>query len=173
VWKRVLAYVNGECRRLWGRSIRSRGAENQNDEWVLTVSVIFQDANGQEILRHARAKVDTGNPKNLISPAFTAQFGFAFDAANERVILELPGGGLYVSTAKLAGRWSCKVNSSRNSPFKFDPKFMDAEFEVSNTDERFDVVIGSDTISEERLLEWGPGIALTGFRTKLKTYNGE
>ena len=143
--------------------------ENEDDPFVRTIQVIFKDERGEEILRHARAKFDTGNPENLISPAFVAQFGTLVpDAHNERVILDLPGGSKYVSIARLAGRWTCKLSDSR---FRFDPKFMDAEFEVSNSTERFDVVIGSNTLQKEHIMKLRRDLALTGFRTKNASYS--
>ena len=138
--------------------------DDDDDDWVKTISVIFEDNSGNEVLRHAKAKFDTGNPKNLISPAFAARFGLIFDPRNAKVILDLPGNGQFASIGKVAARWCIQINASHDRRFRFDPRFMDAEFEVSKSAERFDIVIGADTIKSERLLEWGPGLALTGFR---------
>lgn len=137
-----------------------------DDDWVKTVSIIFEDRSGKEILRHAKAKFDTGNPKNLISPAFAAKFGLSFESRNGEVILELPGDGQFVSNGRITGRWCSMINTSHDRHLYFDPKFMDADFEVSNSPERFDIVIGADTIKSERLLKWGPALALTGFRNR-------
>lgn len=142
-----------------------RDSTFDDDDWVKTISIIFPDNSGNEVLRYAKAKFDTGNPKNLISPTFAASFGIILEHHNPKVILDLPGNGQFVSIGKITGRWCSKTNATHDRYFRFDPRFMDAEFEVSNSAERFDVVIGADTIKLEKLLEWGPALALTGFRS--------
>jgi len=167
LWRRAFEAIKSKYRKLRGRS-RRRPTSHGDSPFDRTIQVIFKDEQGNEILRHARARFDTGNPENLISPAFVSQFGSLIPIErNERVILDLPGGAKYTSAGRLAGRWTCKLN---DPPFHFDAKFMDAEFEVSNSAERFDVVIGSNTIQKEHLLEVRHGLALTGFRTKTPSY---
>jgi hypothetical protein len=166
---RALDAIRTRYHKLWGRR---RGKwvsyDDGDDPFVKTILVAFKDERGNEILRHARAKFDTGNPKNLVSPDFVKQFGsLVLDESGKRVILDLPGGGRYISIARLAGRWTCRISDSQ---FRFDPKFMDAEFEVSDTSERFDVVIGSDTLEEEHIVTFRRDFALTGFRTQTASY---
>jgi hypothetical protein len=161
--QRTRSYIASLCNTLARHS--KRDSSFDDDDWVKTISIIFQDTSGKEVLRYAKAKFDTGNPKNLISPTFAARFGLIFEPHNAKVILDLPGNGQFVSIGKIAGRWCSKINAAHDRYFRFDPKFMDAEFEVSNSAERFDIVIGADTIKLERLLEWGPALALTGFRS--------
>ena len=169
-WRRAFEAIKFKYRKLWGRS-RRRPASHGDSPFDRTIQIIFKDEQGNEILRHARAKFDTGNPENLISSAFLSKFGSLIPIKrNKRVILELPGGGKYTSVGRLSGRWTCKLN---DPPLHFDAKFMDAEFEVSNSAERFDVVIGSNTIQKEHLLEVRHGLALTGFRTKTPSYTRE
>ena len=133
-------------------------------EYVRTIEVVFKDRNGcEQPPVYARAQFDTGNPINLISPDFVAKCGQIFEPSEGETILETAGNGQFISTGTITGRWTCKA---RHGPPHFDPKFMDAEFEVSKHTERFDVVIGSDTISKERLMVLAPSLCLTGFRTK-------
>lgn len=171
---RMFMRMKSTFHRIRKKSKPTWGLDNNDHDWVRIIALIFEDADGNEIMRYGKAKFDTGNPKNLVSPDFAARFGLVFEPGQERIILELPGGTEYTSMAKLRGRWSCKVHNSRDLRFQFDPKFMDADFEVStSTEERFDVVIGANTIAKERLLQWGPGIGLTGFRTKAAVFSSK
>ncbi|KAF2186250.1 hypothetical protein K469DRAFT_148412 [Zopfia rhizophila CBS 207.26] len=167
VWKGVYLYVKS---RYCNLRKKEPSDGDDDDDWVRTISVAFV-VDGEEILRHGRAKFDTGNPKNLISPAFAAKFGFVFESGDGDAVLELPGNGRYISIAKVVGRWTGRQNASRDRRFFFDPRFMDAEFEVSNRTERFDVVIGYETIAKEKLIIWSPNAAFTGFRTKPATFD--
>jgi hypothetical protein len=175
-WKRVYTYLREKCHNLKPKRRLKSGREPgvHNEDYVRTIAVVFEDTNGKEFLRYAQAKLDTGNPKNLISPAFVAKFpGLKLELHNGEVILETPGNGRFTSIARIAGRWSCDTNDHLHDSFQFDPKFMDVEFEVSDTIERFDVVIGSKTIHKEKLLILRPDLGLTGFRTKPPAFKGE
>lgn len=117
---------------------------------------------GEEIIRLARAKLDTGNPYDIISRNFVEKIGIPIDFFLEgpKKILELPSGNSFTAIGTIVGRWTGKHTSSHCH--SFDPKFLDGEFFVSEAHERFDIIIGSRTIANERLLTYSP-VAFTGF----------
>ncbi|KAF2119412.1 hypothetical protein BDV96DRAFT_642437 [Lophiotrema nucula] len=162
-WREIYQYCsNIRARKKSKRSKKSRRIGTREDEeFARTIHVVFQNDDGVEILRHARALLDTGNPKNLISPSFIARFSLSLPNNEGSPILETPGDGLYISTGSVEGRFACPGA---------DPKFFDAKFEISKVEERFDVVIGSEDINEYNLVNVNPilGLAITGFRAKLK-----
>ncbi|KAF2475309.1 uncharacterized protein BDR25DRAFT_340117 [Lindgomyces ingoldianus] len=136
------------------------------EDFVRTIMIAFvvdKQGSKEEVLRYARAKFDTGNPINLISPKFVRSFGIEIDHGEEQVKLTLPGNGKFKSIATLPGRW-CAEGSGRT--FYFDPRFYNDKFEVSNVDERFDVVIGYETITREGLMTVKPALGLAGFYPK-------
>lgn len=115
----------------------------------------------EEIIRLARAKFDTGNPYDIISRNFVEKIGIPinFFLEGPKKILELPGGNSFTAIGTIVGRWTGKHTSSHGH--SFDPKFLDGEFFVSEAHERFDIIIGSRTITNERLLTYSP-VAFTG-----------
>jgi len=116
----------------------------------------------EEIIRLARAKFDTGNPYDIISRNFVEKIGIPIDffLAGPKKILELPDGNSFTAIGTIVGRWTGKHAFSHGH--SFDPKFLDGEFFVSEAHERFDIIIGSRTIANERLLTYSP-VAFTGF----------
>ncbi|KAF2475387.1 uncharacterized protein BDR25DRAFT_340160, partial [Lindgomyces ingoldianus] len=125
-WEGLLIYLKSRTRKLWKRPKRYAYSDGEDNPFVKTIQVAFLNADSnKEKHRYAIALFDTGNPKNLISPAFAAIFGLQFEARDGEVIVESFGGGQYISIAKIHGRFACRGNTS-GSPLFFHPKFMDA-----------------------------------------------
>lgn len=100
-----------------------------------------------------------------MSRHFAELFGKTFGSAKGKQILNGLGGGEFRSIGTLSGRWFCKeTNIYHNRKVSFDSKYLEAEWEVSGSVERFDVIIGQETIRGYDLLEAKNEIAAPTFR---------
>ncbi|KAF2799789.1 hypothetical protein K505DRAFT_413437 [Melanomma pulvis-pyrius CBS 109.77] len=116
---------------------------------VIDIEIIVD---GHQVRRTAIALIDTGCPKNLMRQSLAAKFGVTFSSAGgNNLILETIGNGSFESVGEVVGRWASKKDP-RKSRLGFDPKYYDATWHVSDMMERWDVIIGLETISKHGLL---------------------
>jgi len=128
---------------------------------------------GRPILRNGIALIDPHCPVNLMSRHFAELFGETFGSAKGKQILNGLGGGEFRSVGTLSGRWFCRETKKyHNRKVSFDPKYLEAEWEVSESVERFDVIIGQETIRGYDLLEAKNEIAAPTFRYKHDEIDG-
>jgi hypothetical protein len=175
--KGLLSRIVKACRsRYYSRLERKTRGSNRGrycDDYARIICVVLEDHEGREEKRYARALFDTGCSKNLMSPRFKEKFTIDPEQG-PGVAMETPGNGKFVSEYSVQARWAFEKVSS--DYFRSDPRFMDAEFEVLKdlkTPERFDIVIGRDTINKESLLSFGrDSICLSGFRAERTTFTG-
>jgi len=87
-------------------------------------------------------------------------------------ILELPGGHTYTSIQKMGGRFAAQDRNISGKKLWFDPMFIPADFHVSDKIERYEIIIGMDTIVKYGLMEFRP-LGFTGFRRKPASLNSK
>ena len=120
---------------------------------------------GRPILHYGIALIDPHCPVNLMSRHFAELFGETFGSAKGKPILNGLGGGEFRSVGTLSGRWHCKETKKyHNRKVSFDPKYLEAEWKVSESVEPFDVIIGQETIRGYDLLKAKNEIAAPTFR---------
>lgn len=113
-----------------------------------------------EVVEHGHMKcffaiaiLDTGCPVNLMSQELALKLGFTPESNEGVPILEALGGGEFRTIGQVKGRWSCRHNLKR-SCLGFDPRYYDDTWEVSSKPgERYDVIIGRETITKYALLK--------------------
>lgn len=171
--KRIYTWVKRCCQTLWrnskGTKAQARDVDRGEQDGytgsktaVGTIELCFL-VDDREVKRYAKAIYDTGNPINLISPSFIQNtFGLEISSTKPEIILETPGGGVLYSTGTVQGRWCPASNRGPDGVFA-DDKFVHTVFEVCKEDQRFDVVIGYNTIQQEGLLTWRRDLGLMGF----------
>lgn len=156
------------CGYLLGRGAWPHPTPSRVENFERTIKVAFL-VNGAETLRYAKAIFDTGNPKNLVSRAFVEQqFNYVIPPQRERHILDHPGNGKYVSIGDVEFRWTCDDDNRL-----FGQRFIKANFEISKDEERFEIVIGSETIAKEKLAILNVPAGFTGWRAEPPHVNGE
>ena len=115
--------------------------------WTINIEFLVYDGPICRTERHAaRALFDTGCPKNLMSRSMASRVNVNYPAHEGEPIINTLGKDKFRSLGQIEGRWSC-IKSD------FEPKFYPAVWEVSDKDEMYDVIIGRDTIIENRLFE--------------------
>lgn len=140
-----------------GRKISRQKQEAEYEDFICTVEVIFP-VNDYDVKRFGRALFDTGNKYNFISRSFAEMYGIITESKPSKPMLELPGGHTYTSIQKIVGRFTVH---DRNISRK-DPKLYIAEFHVSDKIDRYEIIIGMDTIMKYKLMKFQP-LDFTGF----------
>ncbi|KAF2475308.1 uncharacterized protein BDR25DRAFT_340116 [Lindgomyces ingoldianus] len=145
----------------------SKGLDREGEGIVRNILVAYETDEKREALRYAIALFDTGCPDNLISRRVAAMLGFQCETQDTRDIdLVSVTGERYLSLGVLKGRWAFSNNISEvgNPHIRKTSKYMNAIFHVSsNENDPFDVIIGFNTIKDQRLLLLGEKL-LAGFR---------
>lgn len=109
--------------------------------------------NGVATRRAAMALLDTGCPKNLMSGKLASNLGIKIRCRPGIPLFEGVGGGEFRTVGQVTGRWSCKDQPGK-SRLGFDPKYYDGIWEISdNYNERYDVIIGRETITRYDLFK--------------------
>ena len=125
--------------------------------------------NGEERLHAGMILFDTGCDLNLMSLQFATALGFDSDKLGTVAapILEGLGGSLFTSVGHITCRWTLASHAfKKSSRLYVDPKWYKSKFEVSTRNERFDLIIGRNTIVDFGLLSIKPALGFTGFRQK-------
>lgn len=145
---------------------RQQDSPTEQESFQRTIKLALW-VDGEEKVRVAQALFDTGNPKNFISRDLAEQqFGFVFANPEPIKVLDLPGQSEAYSIRQLKGRWIFKHHG-------VDPKFMTDVFEVSsNLDERYDVIIGQESLNKAGVLLVREDVGFTGFRTQMPQVDG-
>lgn len=120
----------------------------RGDKFIRSITIEVQ-VNGSFVCRNARALFDTGCPLNLMSRTMASIIGVVYPARMGEPILNTLGIDKFRSLGRIEGRWA-SCNQS------FDPKFYDAEWEISDKPEEYDVIIGRDTIIVNKLIKLSP-----------------
>jgi len=133
------------------RTLRSRvfpkfRYPSKGEKKVLSIYVEVQ-VGGECQRRVARALFDPGCGKNLMSRGMASKLNIHYPDRFGKPILNTIGMDEFRSLGQIEGRWSC--NNAR-----FEPRFYDAVWEVSDTHVIYDIIIGNDTITENRFLKW-------------------
>jgi hypothetical protein len=118
------------------------------DKFVRRIIIEVQ-VNGNFVRRNARALFDTGCPINLMSRTMASTIGVVYPALMGEPILNTLGVDKFRSLGRIEGRWA-----PRNR--HFNPKHYDAEWEISDKPEWYDVIIGCKTIIENKLIKLSP-----------------
>lgn len=152
--------------------ISKRKLEEIYDNLQRSISVEIM-VDGRPILRNGIALIDPHCPANLMSRDFAVLFTETFGSPKGKLTLIGLGGGEFRSVGTLSGRWFCQETKKyHNRKISFDPKYLEAEWQVSESDERFDAIIGQETIRRYDLLEAKNEIAAPTFRYKHDEING-
>lgn len=138
----------------WLRKLRShmsprfrRLRDNERCIWTINIEFPVNDGSIRRTeLRAARALFDTGCRKNLMSRAMASKINVNYSAHEGEPIIYTLGKDEFRSLGQIERRWSCTKSG-------FEPKFYSAVWEVSDKDEMYDVIVGRDTIIENRLFE--------------------
>jgi hypothetical protein len=101
------------------------------------------------VCRHAMALFDTGCSKNLMSRTMASRIDVVYLARTGEPIMNTLGMDKFRSLGRINRRWASYSQ-------RFDPKFYDAEWEVSDKTEDYDVIIGCDTMTENKLIKISP-----------------
>jgi hypothetical protein len=116
------------------------------DNFVRHIIIEVSDSYGSGF-RHVRALFDTGCSKNLISRNVADIVGAAAYLTRIGVpIMNTLGKDKFSSLGRINRRWA-SVNP------RFDIKFYNAEWEVSDKAEVYDVIIGRDTMIENKFIK--------------------
>ncbi|OCL04674.1 hypothetical protein AOQ84DRAFT_441957 [Glonium stellatum] len=142
---------------------------NGSNDFIRSIHLAIMHDN-EEKVHIGCAQFDTGNPYNLVSREFIEKtFNVPFNRFPEgkREVLSLPNNHTFCAVGQIHGRWTpvtdSEYNAAQGGLLRFNPKFYESDFYVSEEKELFDVVIGSKTIKRENLMKLGPPLALTGF----------
>jgi hypothetical protein len=138
----------------WSRKLRShisprfrRLYKGEDCVWTIKIEVLVNDGLVcRTELRTVRALFDTGCRKNLMSRKMASTINVNYSALEGEPILNTLGVDKFRSLGQIERRWSCDNR-------RFKPKFYEAVWEVSDKDEMCDVIIGRDTIIENRLFK--------------------
>jgi hypothetical protein len=118
----------------------------RQDDFVRYIIIEVPDS-GSFVRRRARALFDTGCSKNLMSRtmAITVRAAAYLTRTGEPIMNTL-GKDKFRSLGRVDRRWA-SINQH------LDTKFYDAEWEVSDKPEDYDVIIGRDTMTENNLIK--------------------
>ena len=72
----------------------------------------------------------------------------------------------------MVGRFAAHDRNISRKELWFDPMFIPAEFHVSDKIERYEIIIGMDTIVKYKLMKFRP-LGFTGFRRKPASLNSK
>lgn len=148
--------------------IRS-GICHEDFERVIKIILYVHNDTGSvtERLRYAKVKFDTGNPVNLISEEFLLKFNrVLFEQRTARHILSHPGGGRTISIGTVQGRWTADEPWQWDG-WNFGTRLYDAEFEVCQGPQEFEIIFGSEMLSKYKLVSLDVPFGYPGWRTPL------
>jgi hypothetical protein len=138
------------------------GLAPKKHPFATIISIAILNPRGEvEVCLHACAIFDTGCPSNLMSTEFADRAAHNLKKKYGEGSLIGLGGGTFNSIGVVEGRFHIGENkfTTMGGRLVDDPKMYAASFEVSDRTQRFDVIIGSKTISQYQLLVWNPPAA--------------
>ena len=108
----------------------------------------------------------------MISRPFAELFGIITESKPGKPILDLFGPHTVNSIQKVEGRFAADEKNVSGKALWFDPMFYKAEFHISDETDRFDIIIGRDTILKYKFVEFR-SLGFTGFRRKPSSLNSK
>lgn len=137
------------------------------ENFTRTIMLEMYDKDGKPVKKSVQVLLDTGNPLNVLSWKTVKTYGLErLVHGGPRTGLKTMGGHEFTSIGRIKGRVLVETN---------DPRWLDAEFEVSASDDHYDVVLGSEFLAEHHLVQVSKKFppAYSGFRTKPAEYTGK
>ena len=148
------------------RSVAGSTESTASEQYTRTMKLELIDKNNNSVVRSVQVLLDTGNPRNILSSRLVQTFNLGLENDRERVALKTMGNNEWYSIGKIKGRLILKSS---------DPKWIDAEFEVSKCDEHYDAVLGSKFLHEYKMVKVSEDVphAFSGFRCKPLSYTSK